>query len=180
MKKVLLVILLFIFLFFLAGRDIWDKDFAPAALTADVAQPKEPQHRDAYVYISGAVRRPGVYSFPGDVRVGDVVHAAGDVLPYADNGAGNYAAPAADGTHIHIPYDLDGAPGGAAPDDGKVHLNQADERQLVTLPGIGPVMAGQILEYRRRRGAFTSTEELKEIKGIGAAKWEQLKDLVEL
>ena len=50
----------------------------------------------------------------------------------------------------------------------------------MTLPGIGPVMAGQILEYRRRRGAFTSTEELKEIKGIGAAKWEQLKDLVEL
>ncbi|WP_036242313.1 hypothetical protein [Megasphaera vaginalis (ex Srinivasan et al. 2021)] len=50
MKKVLLVILLFIFLFFLAGRDIWDKDFAPAALTADVAQPKEPQHRDVYLY----------------------------------------------------------------------------------------------------------------------------------
>lgn len=81
--------------------------------------------------------------------------------------------------HIHVPYKLDGMPV-EKEDDGKIHINEADEKKLTELPGIGPAMAAQIVAYRDEHGAFTSVEELKQVKGIGTAKWEKLKDKVDL
>ena len=96
---------------------------------------------------------------------------------YADTAAVNLAGKAVDGMHIHIPYDWNGVPPPSV-DDGKVSLNQADAEQLMTLPGIGPAMADNIIAYRREHGAFTNIDELKQVKGIGPAKFQKLKDQV--
>ena len=105
MKKVLIGVCLLAALFILQGAlPDWLEE--PAAMPAVEA----PQPQSAYVYVSGAVRKPGLYAFDETVRVGEAVHAAGGVLPYADGAAVNFADEAADGMHIHIPYDLNGAP----------------------------------------------------------------------
>ena len=59
-----------------------------------------------------------------------------------------------------------------------VDLNQATQRQLDVLPGIGPVLAGRIIEYRQRHGGFRSVSELRTVSGIGPKRYASLKDLV--
>ena len=138
---------------------------------------EEPIKQDLYVFVTGAVRKPGLYAFPTAVTVGDAIHAAGDALPYAAAEAVNYADKIDDGMQVHIPYNLDGIPAtGEA--DGKININEADEKKLTELPGIGPAMAKTIIEYRDEHGAFSSEEELQEVKGIGPAKYDKVKDSI--
>lgn len=137
-----------------------------------------PRPQLAYVYVSGAVRKPGLYAFDETVRVGEAVHAAGGVLPYADGAAVNFADEAADGMHIHIPYDLEGVPPVGEPDNGCININEADEQKLSELPGIGPAMARKIIAYRDEHGLFSHIEELQKVKGIGPAKYKELQDKV--
>ena len=145
-------------------------------LTAEIQVEND---RLLYVYISGAVKSPGVYSYKRPLLVGEVIKDAGGFNSYADSEAINAAAPIEDGLHIHIPYKTDGI-GVAVKDDHKIHLNEADEKTLTSLNGIGPAMAAAIIAYRNEHGSFTSVEELKQVKGIGAAKYEKLKDVVDL
>lgn len=139
-----------------------------------MAEVEQPEYM---VYITGAVRKPGLYSFPDVVTIGDAVHTAGDALPYAEASAVNYAARIEDGMQIHLPYNLDGVPA-ASESDGKININDADETKLTELPGIGPAMARHIIEYRDKHGGFTDCEQLQQVKGIGTAKFEKLKDKV--
>ena len=133
----------------------------------------------AFIYVTGAVHKPGLYALAGEQTVGEAVETAGGMAAYADTAAVNLAARAADGMHVHIPYDWNGVP--PAPlAAGKVSLNQADAEKLMTLPGIGPSMADNIIAYRREHGAFTSIDELQKVKGIGPAKFQKLKDQVGL
>jgi len=71
---------------------------------------------------------------------------------------------------------------GCSPDSAgappPVDLNQATPRQLDGLPGIGPVLAGRIIEYRQRKGGFRSVSELRGVSGIGEKRYSALKDLV--
>lgn len=140
----------------------------------------EPQKQPVYVYISGAVAKPGLYTFDEPVRVGEALEQAGKILAYGDNSAVNLAAPIADGDHIHIPYNLDGVPSGNTVDDGLISLNEADEGDLTELPGVGPSMAKKIIEHRQEHGPFTAVEDLQNVKGIGPAKFKQLQDKVKL
>lgn len=153
----------------------WGKD---ATKEAAVPVLEAPQPTSRYVYVSGAVKKPGLYAFADEVRVGDVIHTAGDLLPYADTGAVNYADVAQDGMHIHVPYDVSGVPADEAIQDGRINVNEADEQKLTELPGIGPAMAKNIVAYRTEHGSFTSIEELQKVKGIGAAKFKKLQDKV--
>lgn len=137
-----------------------------------------PQPISRYVYISGAVKKPGLYAFSNEVRLGEAIQAAGDVLPYADTNAVNYAEVIQDGMHIHIPYDTQGVPAASAAQDGRININEADEQKLAELPGIGPAMAKNIVTYRTEHGFFTSIEELQNVKGIGAGKFKKLQDKV--
>jgi competence protein ComEA len=66
----------------------------------------------------------------------------------------------------------------AAVQEGKINVNTADAAQLESLPGIGPATAKSILDHREQHGAFKSTEELKDVKGIGDKKYDAIKDLV--
>lgn len=140
---------------------------------------EEPLPEKAFVYVTGAVKNPGLYALEPGKTAGEAVAAAGGMIAYADTGAVNLADRAEDGTHIHVPYDFQfqGIPENPA-EAGKVSLNRADEKALTDLPGIGPAMAANIIAYRQEHGSFGSIEELQKVKGIGPAKFAKLKDLV--
>ena len=126
------------------------------------------------------MRRPGLYRLAQGARVADAVARAGGATRKADLALVNLAAPLADGTQIVVPARAvvaGGAPSAAAP-SGPVHLNTATLDQLDALPGVGPVTAQKILDYRQQHGAFASVDELDAIPGIGPARLETLRKLV--
>ena len=136
------------------------------------------------VYVVGAVRRPGLYRLPQGSRIADAVTRAGGVTRRADPAALNLAAPVADGEQVLVPARLpravavaQGVPVPGAP-TGPIQLSSATAEQLDSLPGIGPVTAQNILDYRSEHGAFRSVDELDEVPGIGPARVEQLRGLV--
>jgi competence protein ComEA len=133
------------------------------------------------VHVVGAVRRPGLYRLKEGARVADAVSRAGGARPKADLSLVNLAAPVADGQQVVVPVRAaqgSAAPVGTAPVAGPVSLSSATVEQLDALPGVGPVTAQKIVEYRERHGAFSSIEELDAISGIGPARLEQLRELV--
>ena len=130
------------------------------------------------VYVTGAVRRPGVVTLAAG-RVEQAVEACGGATPDADLAKLNLAMPLKDGQHIIVPGALteeEAATMAAAKPDGLVHINMADEKALEALPGIGPVMAKRIVEYRQENGPFSSVEDLKKVRGIGEVKFSRLKE----
>lgn len=135
-----------------------------------------------FVNVVGAVRRPGLYRLRDGSRVADAVSRAGGPTPKAQIELLNLAARIADGEQIVVPRrglanPSAGASGGAVA-AGPVHLNSATLEQLDALPGVGPVTAQKILDYRQQHGAFGSVDELDAISGIGPARLEQLRGLV--
>jgi competence protein ComEA len=130
-----------------------------------------------YVHVVGAVRRPGLYRLKQGARVADALARAGGVTTKAQVEVVNLAAPLADGQQVVVPRRGSGvAAVGTAP-GGPVHLNTATLEQLDELPGIGPVTAQKILDYRQQHGAFGSVAELDAIPGIGPARLAQIRDL---
>lgn len=134
------------------------------------------------VDVVGAVRRPGLYRLSQGARIADAVSRAGGATAKADLALVNLAAPLADGEQVVVPG-RGGSPAGSAGTAGAaaagpVHLSTATLEQLDALPGIGPVTAQKILDYRQEHGAFTSVDALDAVPGIGPARLDQLKDLV--
>jgi competence protein ComEA len=139
------------------------------------------------VYVVGAVRRPGVYRLSEGTRVEDAVLRAGGPTRKADLVGVNLAAPLADGEQVLVPARLpravaaaEGAPvsAGSSVPAGPVQLSVATVEQLDELPGIGPVTAQKIVDYRSEHGAFRSVDDLDDVPGIGPSRVEQLRDLV--
>ena len=136
------------------------------------------------VHVVGAVRRPGLYTLRRGKRIADAVARAGGATPKADLSLVNLAAPIADGQQIVVPRRALAANQAATGTEsagttaGPVHLNTASLEELDSLPGVGPVTAQKILDYRQKHGAFSSVDDLDAIPGIGPARLEQLRDLV--
>ena len=139
------------------------------------------------VDVVGAVRRPGLYRLEQGTRIADAVARAGGATGKADLSMVNLAAPLADGEQVVVPKrgaagvaaaGAGAAGAGAAATTGPVHLSTATLEQLDSLPGIGPVTAQKILDYRTKHGAFTSVDELDAVPGIGPSRMDQLQDLV--
>ncbi len=145
------------------------------------ARATAPSSTTLFVNVVGAVRRPGLYRLKDGSRVADAVTRAGGPTPRAQIELLNLAARIADGEQIVVPRrGVVGAvarPGGGAA-AGPVHLNSATLEQLDGLPGVGPVTAQKILDYRQQHGAFGSVDELDAIPGIGPARLGTLRDLV--
>lgn len=134
------------------------------------------------VHVVGAVARPGLLTLPPGSRVGDAVKAAGGVAQGADVAAINLARVIVDGEQIRVPrkgeaVSAEVAPG-ASTAGGPLSLNTADLGALDGLPGVGPVLAARIVEWRRAHGRFTNVEELGEVSGIGERLLTQLRPLV--
>jgi competence protein ComEA len=153
---------------------------APAFRLAAAPPPPPPR---LVIDVAGAVRRPGLYRLGQGSRVADAVaHAGGATAKAALDGV-NLAAPLADGEQVVVPARVSGgavaAPsGGAGSGSGPVSLSTATAEQLDALPGIGPVTAQKIVDYRTQHGAFHSVDELDAVSGIGPAKLDQLRGLV--
>lgn len=134
------------------------------------------------VHVAGAVRRPGLYRLAEGTRVAGAVARAGGATAPADTAAINLAAPLADGMQVVVPRKA-AAPGGGAgatgsAAGGRVSLSSATAAELDTLPGVGPVTAQKIVDYRAAHGGFRSVDDLDSIPGIGPARIEALRDLV--
>src|SRR6478609_6571275 len=138
------------------------------------------------VDVVGQVHHPGVVRLPPGSRVLDAVAAAGGALPAADLGHVNLARPLTDGEQIVVPRPGEvlpasgaaGTAGGAAGAGGVVDLNAADLAALDGLPGVGPVLAQRILDWRSQHGRFSTVDELGEVSGIGDKLLAQLKPRV--
>ena len=141
------------------------------------------------VHVVGAVRRPGLYRLREGARVADAVARAGGAVRGAELAALNLAAPLVDGVQILVPArqpsaPADGVPAvpGQAVGDGvagpKPSLSSATIEELDELPGVGPVTAQRIVDYRTANGPFASVDDLDAVPGIGPTRIEQLRDLV--
>jgi competence protein ComEA len=126
---------------------------------------------DLVVDVTGAVRRPGVYRMPAGSRVDDAVTRAGGPSPRAELEAVNLAARLADGQQVVVPERLPAGadPTAAAGEDGPISLGTATVEQLEEIDGIGPVTAGDIVDFRDERGGLSSVDQLDQVPGIGPA-----------
>jgi competence protein ComEA len=144
------------------------------------------------VHVVGQVRRPGVVVLPTGARVRDAVAKAGGALPSADLAVVNLARPLVDGEQLRVPRPGEApapgaaagpsgappAPGGGGAKGGLVDLNTANQSVLEELPGVGPVLAQRIIDWRTEHGRFTSVDELAEVSGIGEKMFAQLQGRV--
>ena len=190
-RRALAVALALLALLALAGRRLAETGAADpptgaaAGLTLAAAAPAR-----VVVHVAGAVRRPGLYRLRDGARVADAIARAWGRTVEADLAAVNLAAPLADGSQVVVPAlpppaGADPVEDGGAPSSteraapgSRVSLATATEEQLDALPGIGPVTAQKILDYRAANGPFRSVDDLDAVPGIGPARVEQLRDLV--
>jgi competence protein ComEA len=148
----------------------------PAALPA-------PTPSGIVVDVGGRVRRPGLVTLSPGARIADALDAAGGAIRGSDLRLVDLAARVSDGELLLIGIS-GAAPGGssaggaAGASAGPVNLNTATVDQLDALPGIGPVLAQRILDWRAANGGFRSVEDLNEVSGIGEATYADLAPLV--
>ena len=196
-KIVLLVIILIILL--IIGLRIYTQEqnaitIVPAVDSIESSIEKENiQEEICIVHISGAVSNPGVYQLNGNKRIIDVVKIAGGELENANVDAVNLAAHIFDGQKIVIPFLAENSgennnqnvlPNnnpeqyGYSSQNNLVNLNTATSSQLEDLPGIGPVLAKSILEYRQKYGQFRDIADIKNVGGIGEKRFESIKEYI--
>ena len=150
---------------------------APEIVPITIAEP------EIFVDVTGAVNNPGVYTLTGRSRVIDAIKAAGDSAPGADLSTINLARVLNDGEQIYVDSTVVKSAGQRVSkkvSSGPININRATLRQLDALDGIGPVIAGRIIEYRKKNGSFLTIDDLQKVSGIGAAKFAQIKSKVRI
>jgi len=150
---------------------------APEIIPVTISEP------EIFVDVTGAVNNPGVYSLTGRSRVIDAIKAAGDSAPGADLSTINLARVLNDGEQIYVDSTVVNSSGQRVSkkvSSGPININRATLRQLDGLDGIGPVIAGRIIDYRKKNGSFLTIDDLQKVSGIGAAKFAQIKSKVRI
>ncbi len=142
------------------------------------------------VYVSGAVANPDVYTLPAGSRVKQAVEAAGGFAEDAVEAGVNLAQTLVDGQQVYVPRqsevaDVPAVVAGSFANASSVgesnrpiNINLASVEELTALPGIGPSIAGRIVQYRDSHGPYRTIEEIKKVKGIGDAIFEKIKDRI--
>jgi competence protein ComEA len=154
----------------------------------DGAEPTQPSSAPAsatiFVHILGEVVTPGLYELRAGDRAIDVVAAAGGLTDLADDAQLNLARFLTDGEQIIVPKEgeappppVAGAPsGGAGATGGLINLNLATADELEDLPGVGPELAGRVVDWREANGRFGTVDDLRNVAGFGEKKLEALRD----
>jgi competence protein ComEA len=173
-----------------AGTSVRTPAVAVPALTpgplASGTSPASTASPEAVVVdVAGKVRRPGVVTVPAGARVADAIASAGGLLPGTSTTGLSLARRLIDGEQVIVglpqpsaaaPAASDGSSGG---EPGQpVNLNTATASDLDALPGIGPVLAQRVLDWRTEHGGFTSVDQLREVSGLGGKKFDALAPLV--
>jgi competence protein ComEA len=150
---------------------------APEIVPITIAEP------EIFVDVTGAVNNPGVYTLTGRSRVIDAIKAAGDSAPGADLSTINLARVLNDGEQIYVDSTVVNSAGQRVSkkvSSGPININRATLRQLDALDGIGPVIAGRIIDYRKKNGSFLTVDDLQKVSGSGAAQFAQIKSKVRI
>ncbi|MGB9812507.1 MAG: helix-hairpin-helix domain-containing protein [Thermovenabulum sp.] len=180
-REKVLVLIIFILSFILTFSFV--KDFRPQEEIAFKLQDVEnfskenAEEKKIYVYITGAVKHPGVYNLKDGDRIKDLVELAGGLLEDADIESVNLAKKLSDEEKIHIPFKGETSTERLIKDN-RININTADETELDKLPGIGPSLAKRIVDYRNTHGPFKKIDDIKNVAGIGDKKFEDLKGLI--
>lgn len=138
------------------------------------------------VYVSGEVNSPGLVELPSDSRIADAIKACGDFTPLADKAKINLAQKLTDGMQIQVdsktPINNSSESinntNSNSSNSNLININTATKEDLDTLPGIGPATAQKIIDYRQEHGNFSSIEDIKNVKGIGEAKFSKMQDKI--
>jgi len=130
------------------------------------------------VYITGAIKNPGVIELTGNARLAEAVEATGGLLDTADVEAINLARKLKDEEKIHIPIMGETSKTNGTSDNGLININTASLEELKSLPGVGDVIAQGIIDYREKNGNFTQLEDLKNVTRIGDKIFEGLSQLI--
>jgi competence protein ComEA len=159
---------------------------APPAISGAASASPRASVGSVVVDVVGKVRRPGLVTLPTGSRVADAIRAAGGARPGTDLATLNLARKLVDGEQVVVgakpsaaaPPGSGGVTGGSAQTGAVVNLNAATTADFDTLPGIGPVLAQRIVDFRTSHGGFTDVTQLRQVSGIGDSKYAQIKDLV--
>jgi competence protein ComEA len=185
-----MVLLVLVGLALVGGAGLWYTRSLPRPVEVraePAAARPTPTPATLFVHVAGWVRRPGVYELREGDRVIDAIDRAGGPKKGADLGGLNLAALLVDAQQVLVPRSAPtGGPSGAVPAGEApgaagavlVNVNVASAEELETLPGIGEVLAGAIIEYREDNGPFTTVDQLVEVSGIGEVTLEEIRDLV--
>lgn len=150
------------------------------------------------VHITGAVKTTGIIILPEGARIADAIDKAGGLTKEADLDEVNLAYELEDGQKVYIPsvqdkadegnkvYVTDGSGNNVIVENQnssnvinkKVNINTATQSELENLPGIGESIATRIIQYRKQNGRFETIEDLKNVSGIGDAKFENIKEYI--
>ncbi|MCL5074161.1 MAG: ComEA family DNA-binding protein [Chloroflexi bacterium] len=153
----------------------------PTPVAIEIATPtKGPLSKEIKVYVTGAVKEPGVYVLRENERIEDALIAAGGVTEEADLAKINLAAKLRDELHIHVPKVAETSPSASAGAGAAalLDINTATAAELDTLPGIGPVTSQRIVGYRQQHGPFKSIDDLRSAKLVNEATFTKIKDLI--
>ena len=146
-----------------------------------------PTQAPIQVHASGAVANPDVYSLPAHSRLQDAIDAAGGLLPDAYITSLNLAKELKDGEKVLVPSTpvegtdpetSESLPAVSPEPEFPININTASKEDLERLPGIGPVKAQAIIDYREANGPFTTIEQIQNVPGIGPSTFEMIKDLI--
>lgn len=180
--------ILYIMIGLLAAGIIWLASSLPRG--EPITLLPSPTPAPILVHLIGEIKNPGVYELPKNAHVLDAIQAAGGLTSNADDQAINLAALLEDGQQLLIPAKLPAQGSGNSQEGGDqnerspasidplININSASTELLETLPGIGPVLAKAIVDYRQAEGEFKSIEEIQKVPGIGPEKYENIKDLI--
>jgi competence protein ComEA len=140
----------------------------------DIESPK------IYVHVAGSVKAPGIYQLDSGTRVYDAVLAAGGFTSKANQASVNMARALTDGEQLVITSGASSAVFEGVMTSSLISLNQASSSELEDLPGVGPALAGRIIDWREANGGFKAKEDLLNVAGIGDKLFASVKDLVTL
>ncbi len=203
-KKIILIIILVIALityYYLYTKNNTEEiNNENLEITNNETQEESKEEEKIVVHITGAVNKEGIVELQEGARIADAIEKAGGAKENADIKNINLATILEDGMKVHIPTIEetqanneninveDNASSQIATEttnitsntktQGKININTATQGELDTLPGIGPSTAAKIIDYRKENGKFKSIEEIKEVSGIGDAKYEKIKELI--
>ena len=132
-----------------------------------------------YVHIAGKVKKPGIYQLDSGSRVFDLVLLAGGFTAKANQASVNLARVLTDGEQVII-SDFSGGSKSADSSSNLISLNMSSESALEALPGVGPALAGRIVDWREANGGYKTKEDLLNVAGIGDKLFASIKELVTL
>ena len=147
---------------------------------ANIAEPAEVSSPKIYVHVAGSVKSPGIYQLDSGTRVYDAVLAAGGFTAKANQASVNMARALNDGEQLLISSQNGAQSFENSMVSSLISLNQASASQLEELPGVGPALAGRMIDWRTANGGFKAKEDLLNVAGIGDKLFASVKDLVTL